>query len=162
MADITYNELALEQLSSTLFGVDLTVRTIILWRVPVSRTAVASVFLTSKKQLYVHIEGQSRLLCADVKKIVAHMGLIPGTFVPPKGRPHYFDEVGRQKFGEVFPGRTHVTDADLTFYRTLAPYSPALVQIHEVKNGIIRQYDADANGNWRPAIKFAYRRIKTS
>lgn len=157
-----YNELALEKLATAVFGLEVPVRNIILWRVPVSRTDYATVFLTAKKQLYVHIDGQSRLLLGDVKKIISHMGLVPAVFVPPKGRPHYFDEIGRHKFGEVFPGRTHISDADITFYRTLAPYSPALVQIQEVKDGLIRQYDADASSSWRPAIKFAYRRIKTS
>lgn len=162
MADMMYNELAVEQLCKNVFGVEASIRYIILWRVPVSRTDVATVFLTSKKQFFVHIDGQSKLLFADVKKIIANMGLVAESYLPPKGRPHYFDEIGRKKFSEVFPGRTHITGEDITFYKTLAPYSPALVQISEVKEGLIRQYDADASSGWRPAVKFAYRRIKTS
>ena len=162
MADMMYNELAVEQLCRNVFGIDANIRHVILWRVPVSRTDVATVFLTSKKQLYVHIEAQSKLLLTDVKKIVSATGLVAENYVPPKGRPDYFDEVGRKKFSEVFPGRTNVSAQDITFYRTLAPYSPALIQISEVKTGVIRQYDADSSGSWRPAVKFAYRRIKTS
>ena len=162
MSDVTYNQLALERICKSSFGMDVEIKQLILWRTPVSRTDHATVFLTSKKQLYVYIEAQSRLLLSDVKKIVTRMGLTAELYVPPKGRPRYFDEIGRKNFNEVFPGRTHVSDADIVFYRTLAPYAPALVQISEVKNGIISQYDSDASGGWRSAAKFAYRRIRTS
>ena len=90
------------------------------------------------------------------------MDLKAELFIPPKGRPQYFDEVGRSKFREVFPGRKHISDEDLIFYRTLVPYNPALVLISEVKNGHVYQFDSDSNTKWRVAAKFAYRRIKTS
>jgi len=47
--------------------------------------------------------------------------------LPPKGRPRYFDEIGRKKFNEVFPGQKNISDEDIIFYKTLAPYSPALI-----------------------------------
>jgi hypothetical protein len=112
--------------------------------------------------LLVFVDGHSRLLLSDVKKIVARMGLKAELFFPPKGQPDYFDTVGREKFREVFPGRGHISDSDIIFYRTLAPYNPGLVLISEVKNGEIYKYDSDAKNNWRLAAKFAYRRIKTS
>ena len=90
------------------------------------------------------------------------MGLKAELFFPPKGQPDYFDAVGREKFREVFPGRGYISDSDIIFYRTLAPYNPGLVLISEVKNGEIYKYDSDAKNNWRLAAKFAYRRIKTS
>lgn len=162
MNQVTYDELALERTCKSGFGVDIEIKQIIAWRVPVSRVDVATVFLTSKKQLYVYVEAQSRLVLADVKKLVSRMGLKAELYLPPRGKPQYFDEIGRQKFAEVFPGRAHISDADIVFYRTLAPYNPALIQISEVKNGLVLQYDSDASGGWRPAAKFAYRRIKTS
>ena len=162
MAQVTYDELALERTCKTGFGTDVEIKQVIAWRIPVSRVDVATVFLTSKKQLYVYIEAQSRLVLSDVKKLVSRMGLKAEIYLPPKGRPQYFDEIGRQKFAEVFPGRTRITDDDIMFYKTLAPYAPALVQISEVKSGVILQHDSDASGGWRPAAKFAYRRIKTS
>jgi hypothetical protein len=124
--------------------------------------ATATVFLTTKKQLYVYIDAQSRVVLSDVKKMISRMGLKAEMYIPPKGKPTYFDDIGRQKFQEVFPGRSHVSDADIVFYRTLAPYNPALIQIHEVKDGVIFQYDSDASAGWRAAAKFAYRRIRTS
>lgn len=157
-----YDDLALEQIAKKQFGLDVDIRQVIVRQVPVSYTAEATVFLTSKKQLFAFISGPSKLLLSDVKKIISRMGLRAELYLPPKGQPDYFDAIGEQKFKEVFPGRAHVSKDDLVFYRTLAPYSPALVQINEVKNGEILKYDSDAVSGWRPAAKFAYRRIKTS
>ena len=162
MSDNIYDELGMERSIKERFGVDLDVRQAILSHSPVSRTAEATLFLTSKKQLYLYVEAQSKLLLSDIKKIVSRMGLKPELFFPPKGRPDYFDEIGQAKFREVFPGRINVTSDDLVFYRTLAPYSPALILISEVKNGEIYQYDTDSTNNWRVGAKFTYRRIKTS
>ena len=90
------------------------------------------------------------------------MGLKPELFLPPKGKPNYFDDIGREHVRAVFPGRGHITAGDLIYYRTLAQYNPALVLIREVTDGEIRQFDTDAHGDWRVTTKFAYRRIKTS
>ena len=162
MTDKMYEELALERLIKEKFGVDLDLYQPIVFKVSISRTGEATLFLTAKKQLYLFISGQSKFLLSDIKKIVARMGLKAELYFPPKGRPHYFDEVGKTKFREVFPGRSHVNDDDILFYRTLAPYNPALILISEVKNGEVYQFDTDSNGDWRVATKFAYRRIRTS
>ena len=162
MADKMYEELALEHAIKESFGVEADIRQAIVFKVPVSNTAEATLFLTSKKQLYLYISAKSKLLLCDIKKIVSHMGLKAELYMPPKGRPFYFDEVGRSKFHEVFPGRSHVSDDDIIFYRTLAPYNPALILVGEVKDGMIYQFDSDSNTKWRAAAKFAYRRIKTS
>lgn len=162
MTEETFDELALERTCKDKFGLSVEIKQVIARRIPVSRTDTATVFLTKKKQLYVYIEAQSRVVFADVKKIVSRMGMKAELYLPPKGRPHYFDEIGKQKFSEVFPGRSHITESDIAFYRTLAPYNPALVQVGEIKDGVIMQYDSDASGGWRSAVKFAYRRIRTS
>ena len=127
-----------------------------------SRTARATVLLSKKRQLLVYLEASSPILLGDVKKIISRMGLKAELYMPPKGQPHYFDDIGRMKFSEVFPGRKVITDEDIVFYKTLAPYNPALVLISEVKKGEIYQFDADARGGWRVGAKFAYRRIRTS
>ncbi len=162
MRDEIYDDMALERMCKERFGADVEVAQVILRRVDVSRSAVATVFLSKKKQLFVAIEGHSRLLLSDIKKIVARMGLRAELYFPPKGQPDYFDTIGREKFRTVFPGRSHINDEDIIFYRTLAPYNPALVLINEVKNGEIYHYDSDTKGDWRLGAKFAYRRIKTS
>jgi hypothetical protein len=162
MRDEIYDDMALERICKERFGVDAEISQVILRSVDVSRSATATVFLTKKKQLLVYVQGHSRLLLGDVKKIVARMGLKAELFFPPKNQPDYFDIVGRDKFREVFPGRGHIGDDDIIFYRTLAPYNPGLVLISEVKNGEIYRYDSDAKNDWRLAAKFTYRRIKTS
>jgi len=162
MRDRMYGELAVERAIKEYFGVDIDVRQAIVSQVPISQTTEATLFLTTKKQLYLYIAGKSRLQLGDIKKLVSKMGLKAEIYLPPKGRPFYFNEVGRNKFYEVFPGRKHISDEDIIFYRTLAPYNPALILISEVKDGHVYQFDSDSNTNWRVAAKFAYRRIKTS
>jgi hypothetical protein len=162
MSDEVYDDIQLERAVKDRFGVDIEVSKVIVRDIEVSRMATATVLLTKKKQLLVYVSGHSKLLLSDVKKIVSRMGLKAELYFPPKNRPDYFNEVGRDKFREVFPGRGQISDDDILFYKTLAPYNPALVLISEVKNGEIYCYDSDARGGWRVAAKFAYRRIKTS
>lgn len=157
-----YDELAIERAIKEYFGVDADIRQAIVFKIPVSPTAEATLFLNSRKQLFLYITGKSRLVLSDVKKIVSKMGLKADIYIPPKGRPQYFDEVGRAKFHEVFPGRKNISPEDIIFYRTLTPYNPALIIISEVKDGHVYQYDSDSNTGWRVAVKFTYRRIKTS
>ncbi|MFZ2126359.1 MAG: hypothetical protein WAV04_02500 [Candidatus Microsaccharimonas sp.] len=162
MNEQVYEDFALEKNLKAQFGVAAEVDSVIARRIPVSRTAEATLFLTKKKQLFLYVTSQSKLLLSDVQKIVSRVGLKAELYMPPKNRPHYFDEVGTEKFREIFPGRGHINEQDIAFYRTLAPYSPALILISEVKGGMIYQYDSDTNGDWRQHTKFAYRRIKTS
>lgn len=157
-----YDDFAIERLAKEQFGLDIDIDTVLVRNIEVGRSARATVFLTTKKQLYCYIYGPTKLLLSDVKKIAVRMGLKVELFLPPKGRPHYFDDIGRQKFREVFPGRSATSAEDIVFYRTLAPYNPAMLQVSEVRDGHIYQADSDARGGWRPAAKFAYRRIKTS
>ena len=157
-----YDDIALEQHAKAKFGMDVDIDHVIVRNVPVSHVARATLFLTKKKQLLVYIEATSRLGLGDVRKLVSRMGLKAELYIPPKGRPNYFDEIGKQKFSEVFPGRHNPSHEDIQYYRTLAPYNPALVQIHEVKNGHVYQFDTDASSDWRVSAKFTYRRIKTS
>ncbi|PKL31285.1 hypothetical protein CVV43_03450 [Candidatus Saccharibacteria bacterium HGW-Saccharibacteria-1] len=162
MSNKINEELTLERVIKARFGIDIDIRQTIVSRIPVGQTAEATLFLTTKKQLYLYVSGQSKLLLGDVRKIVTRMGLRADLYMPPKGRPHYFNEIAKKKFAEVFPGRTPLNDDDLSFYRTLVPYNPALISITEVKEGLIYRFDSDTNTNWRAAVKFAYRRIKTS
>lgn len=162
MNDAVYDDIALEKNAKEKFGIRFEIDKVIARSIPVSHTAEATVILTTKKQLFVYVTARSKQTLGDVKKIITRMGLKAELYVPPKDTIDYFDEVGRQKFKEVFPGRRNPTSDDIVFYRTLAPYNPALVQIHEVIGGEIKQFDTDASGGWRTAAKFAYRRIKTS
>lgn len=162
MNDAIYNDMALEQTAKHQFGVHIDIDHVIVRGIAVSPTTEATVLLTTKKQLLVYVDGQARLSLADVKKIINRMGLVAELYYPPKGHGQYFDDFGKERFKETFPGRSEPSPEDIAYYRTLAPYKPALVQILEVKEGVIRQYDRDSASGWRVAAKFAYRRIKTS
>ena len=156
------DDMALEKAAKEQFGVDLDVDSVIVRRIDVGRSAYATLFLSNKKQLYCYIDGPARLLLSDIKKIVSRVGIRAELYFPPKNQPTYFDEIGRSKFRDVFPGRKDINTEDLVFYRTLAPYCPALLLVKEVKDGVIYCADHDAAGGWRPVVKFTYRRIKTS
>lgn len=161
MNESVYDDMALEQIAKSRFGMSIDIDHVIVRGAPVSRVATATLFLTEKKQLMLYISGTSKLLLADIKKIVSRMGLVAELYIPPASQPNYFDDIGREKFKAVFPGRSAPSKQDLQYYRTLAPYNPGLVQISEVKNGEIKQFDTDTKGEWRTVTKFAYRRIKT-
>lgn len=162
MNEQVYDDIALEKQVRARFGVSAEIETVIARHIPVSRTADATLFLTKKKQLYLYVDSQSKLLLSDIQKIVARVGVKAELYFPPKGQPDYFDEIGIRKFREIFPGRSNINPQDIIFYRTLAPYTPALILVSEVKEGVIYQFDSDSTGGWRPHVKFAYRRIKTS
>ena len=162
MSSMIYDELSLERIIREHFGVIVEIRQKIVVNVPVGSEATATLFLSGKKQMFLFIGGNENLIFRDVKKIVGRMGMKAELYVPPRGRIHYFDEVGRSKFHEVFPGRKFASGDDISFYRTLAPYSPALVLISEIKDGYVYQQDSAARSGWRQAAKFSYRRIKTS
>jgi len=162
MTNEIYDDVALERVIADKFGVHTEVESVIARRIPLGSAAHATLFLSNKKQLYCYIDGPARLVLGDINKLAARIGIKPELLFPPKGQAHYFDEIGLEKFKQVFPGRKDVSPRDLIFYRTLAPYCPALILVSEVKGGVIYCADSDAATGWRPAAKFAYRRIKTS
>lgn len=154
-----YDDIAIEETAREQFGKQLDIKQVIARDVPTSHTTTASVFLTTKGQLFALVSGRAPLTLGDVRKIIRRMGMTADAYLPPKHEPHYFDKVAEEKFRDVFPGRTSVSDQDLLFYRLLAPYNPALVRIAAINDGVIRQFDSADSSNWRVAAKFAYKRI---
>lgn len=159
--DTGYKDLALEEGIKQHFKLHTVIKDVLLRDIPVSHTMTATVFLSDKNQLYVYIAGESRTRLADVKKLVSRMGMKPLHYIPPGGDKEYFTHIAKKHFVQTFPGRSHVSDEDLAYYKTLAHYSPALVQIEEVTKGVIHQYDTDSPTSWRPALRYTYRRIVT-
>lgn len=157
-----YDDITIEKMAKEKFGLEVEIQQVIARAISVSHTSEATVFLSDKKQLYAIVTGKARLTLGDVQKIIIRMGLKAEFYFPPKGEPDYFDRIGNEKFHEVFPGRAILSSDDTAFYKTLAPYNPALVQIKEVKDGVIRKFDPDSKRGWRIAAEFSYRRIMTS
>jgi hypothetical protein len=157
-----YDDMAIEAIALEEFGKRFDIQQVVVRNIPTTHTTSASVFLTTKNQLYALVHGRAPLTLGDVRKIVKRMGLEAEAYLPPAHRPKYFDEIANEKFKSVFPGRVNPSDADLRYYRLSAPYNPALVLIGAVADGTIRQFDASDSSNWRVAAKFQYRRIKTA
>lgn len=160
-ADI-YDDMAIESIALEYFGKRFDIQQVVARSIPTTHTTTASVFLTTKNQLYALVHGRAPLTLGDVRKIVKRMGLEAEAYLPPAHRPNYFDDIAIEKFKAVYPGRNNPTDADLRYYRLSAPYNPALVLINAVADGTIRQFDSSDSSNWRVAAKFQYRRIKAS
>ena len=155
-------EINFEKFLRASFGREITIKNTILNKIPVSRSGAASVFLNDKNQLFCFIASHGNMTVGDVRKILRRMNLVPAELLPPKNEQDYFVSIARQKFREVYPGRGNIHDSDLAYYKTLVSYNPALIAISEVRDGVIKQFDPDAVGSWRPAAKLTYRRIKTS
>ncbi len=152
--------MAIEDVASTQFGIKLEIAKVIVRDIPTSISSKATIFLTTKNKVYTYIYGEAPLLLADVRKIVRRMSLVVDSYFPPAEEPDYFERVGREKFKEVFPSRSGVSDSDLAYYKTLAPYNPALVRIARIKNGEIFGYDLDRQ-DWRKVAEYTYAKIKT-
>lgn len=161
MLDRAMGDIAIEEVANRQFGLDIEVRQVVAREIPVSHTATATVFLTPKKQLFALINAKSALTLGDVRKLIKKMGLEAEGYLPPVQDKDYFNTVASDKFRSVFPGRHHVDEAELRYYRLLAPYNPALVRIRAVTDGVVRQFDSQDSSGWRTAVKFAYRQIPT-
>lgn len=160
MSPDIYDDMAIEAIANEHFGKRFDIQNVVVRSIPTTHTTVASVFLTSKNQLYALVHGRAPLTLGDVRKIVKRMGLEAEAYLPPIHQPQYFDDIAVDKFKAVYPGRHDISDADLRYYRLSAPYNPALVLIGAVADGTIRQFDSSDSSNWRIAAKFQYRRIK--
>lgn len=155
-----YDDLEIEKIAKNRFGADFDIDKVYGRNIPVGRSVNASVFLTTKNKLYTLISGATPLTLGDVQKIIRRMGLVAEDYLPPKNKPNYFGQIAIEKFKNTYPGRHHISDDDLRFYRLMAPYSPALVNISAVRDGTIWQFDSMTQGSWRPAVKIQYRVIK--
>lgn len=159
MDDIRANELAVEAIVKERFGLQLAIKQLVADSIPVSHTAEATVFLTPKHQLFAFVRARSNLTLGDVEKMAKKMGLVVAEFVPPHHDQEYFNDEGRKRFKDVFPGRHHIDETELRYYRKLAPYNPALLRVDAVKDGVIRQFDSHDSSEWRVAARFAYKQI---
>jgi hypothetical protein len=153
------SKLAVEAIVKDRFGLQLSVKQLVTDDIPVSHTAVASVFLTPKHQLFALLHAKGTLTLGDVEKMAKKMGLVVDEYLPPHHDNGYFNDRARDRFKEIFPGRHTIDETELRFYRKLVPYNPALLRIGAVKDGLIRQFDAHDSSEWRVAAKFAYKQI---
>lgn len=159
MHDEIADDIAVEELVKSHFGLQVDVKQMIARDIPVSHTGVASVFLTPKHQVFVLIRAHAALTFGDVRKIAKHMGLEVETYLAPGHDDSYFNTVARDKFRQVFPGRHDIDENELRYYRTLVPYNPALLKVSGINGGVIKQFDSHDSSEWRVAARFAYKQI---
>jgi len=157
MTDEIYDDIAIERAVQASFGVKLDIKEVVARKVPVSYIANATLFLGASNALYLFIQAEGNLLLSDVRSIVRHMNIDAAEFLPPHGDREYFDRIGRQKFKEIFPGKHITSDDDIRYYRTLAPYHPALIRVERVK-GEIRGFHTPTK-TWRKMKDYSYSRI---
>lgn len=161
MNDEITDDIAIEELVKSNFGLQVDVKQMIARNVPVSHTATASVFLTPKHQVFAVIRAKSVMTFGDVRKIGKNMGLEVDVYCPPGHDDEYFNKIAREKFRQTFPGRHDINDDELRYYRTLVPYNPALLRIGAINGGVIKQFDSHDSSQWRVTAKFAYKQITT-
>ncbi len=159
MTDDIYNDTAIEKFSLDHFKKKLDIKQVIVRNVPASTTSSATLFLATDNKVYLYIEAEGPMILDDVRKIVMRMGLEADDFLPPAGDSEYFDTIGITRFKTTFPGRQVESENDIRFYKLLAPYNPALVQISAIKTGEVKQFDLDSKG-WRLAARYSYRKVR--
>lgn len=161
MHDEIADDIAVEELVKSHFGLQVEVKQMIARNIPVSHTAVASVFLTPKHQVFLLIKAHAPMTFGDVKRTAKRMGLDVHEYLAPGHDDSYFNKVAREKFRQVFPGRHDIAEDELHYYRTLVPYNPALMKISNINGGVIKQFDSHDSSEWRVAARFAYKHIST-
>ena len=156
MTDEPYDSTTLRRAIREAFGVALEIKEIVVRKLPTGYASEATVFLTTSG-LYVFVASQGNMLQADVRKMMRVMNVDVEAFIPPHGDAEYFKRIGTQKFKEIFPGKHIMSDDDIRYYQTLAPYNPALVKVERVK-GDIRGFHFESK-SWRKVREYTYSRI---
>ncbi|MDB5184131.1 MAG: hypothetical protein JWO07_812 [Candidatus Saccharibacteria bacterium] len=155
MSDREYNALKkqeIERLCKDHFNVDLQVSGLVIADVPTYNNSFTTIF-KSGHQVYALCEAETPVTLGRVRSIIKQMGMEAEAYYEP-GQNGYFTSFARDAFLSVFPGRGVVNDDDLSYYKTLAPYSPALIRIKKI-NGQIRQYNP-RSGAWQKTLDFSY------
>jgi hypothetical protein len=160
MNDEAYADAELERAIRAQFGVDIDIWEMLLRHVPAGPALWATVFRAGESDIYVYLDGTITMTLGDVKKVLRHMGLKPDKFLPPRGELEYFLSHATERYKNMFPGVRILPPSSAEYYKSLVPYSPALVLVQEVVDGRIKQYDRDSAGDWRPAINFVMKKVR--
>lgn len=148
----------LEATCQVYFGTSFHIQRIVASEVPTGTSSRSTVFETTKGDTYALCMADAPLTLGEVKQLIRGMGMKAETFLPPFNKPDYFAQYGRDAFLAAFPGRRLTSDDDISFYMSLAPYSPALVKVAQVEREL-RQYVPIVN-RWHKFVDYSYNRIK--
>lgn len=161
MSDREYElaeKMRIKRLCKENFGVDLRINTIVASDVEMTQDDSYTTIFNTNGAMYALCETNEPTTLRDIKSQIRLMGLDAEYYYPPAHDANYFERYGKNAFLSVFPGREIATESDIDFYKTLAPYSPALVRIRKV-NGRIRRFNKPGN-MWQTTMDLSYSRIR--
>ena len=158
MIDDISADIQLEKKLQDHFGFSGRVTRVVGRNLPSDHLSKVALFFDNSQNLYAFIEARSKITLADVRKMLLSMNLKPLSYTPPKYNQNYFEDMAMKRFMKVFPGRRNVGPSELKSYRMSAPYNPALVQISEIRDGVIKVRDNDSRNGWHRALKFGYKK----
>lgn len=155
-----FTDLAITETIREHFAKKFEITRMIVRDIQVTATAHATVFRIKGGSVYVLIRSGAEMTLGDVKKVLRNMGVEPADFVPPSSVDTYFEDKAMEKYKEVFPGKRILNGAEeLRYYRTLIPYTPALVHVNRIR-GELREYEPQSR-QWKLVKRLSYARIQT-
>ena len=146
MSDAEYGRLKraeIEYVCNEDFRLQLHVSKVLFDNVTTEFNSYTTVFRTEDGSLYALCQGGDGMRLTDVRRIVKSMNMISDRYYAPYGSADYFDRLGMRVFKRAYPGRNSWTKDEAAYYRTLAPYSPALVKLAKV-NAEVHRYNPHA------------------
>lgn len=155
----TYSDKNLEEFINKHFEVNISFDEILIREMPVSFSTEATIFKTKSGKMMAFISGESRHTLGDIQKLLSKMNIRTAKAFPPNGLKNYFSDHARRQFLEIFPGRHHIGEEELRYYKTRVQYNPALIEIAEIKDGELRGFNADSVGTWRTVKRISYKKI---
>lgn len=140
------------------FDVDLRIKDFLLFEAPTSHSSRTTIIKSERNVIYALCQSDDAMSLADVKSLIKSMGMEADEYLPPGGDRDYFLRFGYRLFRSVFPNLKPNSAKEIAYYKTLTPYSPALVKISKI-NGEIRQYNKIWR-QWQKALDFSYLRTQ--
>lgn len=140
------------------FDAPLRIARIVAENIPTGKSSCTSVFETKNHEVYALITSDTPLVLADIKRIARGVGIEAAAYVPPAFDSNYFLNYGRDGFLAAYPGRKLTATDDISYYESLAPYTPALIKVASVKTEL-RQYVPVIN-QWRKVVDYSYSHIE--
>ncbi len=155
-----FTDLAVEASIRDNFSKRVDITRMIVRDVQVGPVAHASIFKIKGGGVYALIRSASEMTLGDVMKIARKMGIDADEYIPPASVESYFDDKAIEKFKQVFPGKpiTNTSD-DLRYYRTLVPYTPALMSIARIR-GELCEFKPETR-EWQVIKRLSYAKIDT-
>lgn len=118
----------------------------------------ARIFLADDNIYAMFLDYNGGQTLGDVGYRMRRMGIVAKKFLPPLADFQYFDRQAVAHYRKNYPSKSKLDKGSLTFYRTYALYSPGLVRIAAVPQGINRYMGESSN--WCKALDFSYRKIE--